>query len=106
MDLSVFGLEALNERILMENAERLGREERRLIGQKHPVQPLPSLSLAAAATRRLSASDSLLSSAALQRDGCLGMIDVCMMSASLGGRRHRLSSHFLCNPLIPPSHLT
>ena len=76
MDLSVFGLEALNERILMENAERLGREERRLIGQKHPVQPLPSLSLAAAATRRLSASDSLLSSAALQRDGCLGMIDV------------------------------
>ena len=69
-DFSFLGLEALNERILMENAERLGREERRLIGQKHPVGPLPSLSREAAGSRRLSdPAASLLSAAALQRDG-------------------------------------
>ena len=83
-DLSGFlGLDALNERILMENAERLGREERRLIGQKLPVRPLPALSREAAGSRRLSdPAASLLSAAALKRDGCLGVRGVLGSSAA------------------------
>jgi hypothetical protein len=76
IDLSL-GLQGVNARILMENAERLGRIERSLIGKKYPVKTLTPLPLKAAMLKSLpSDNTTLLSKAVLLRDGCVSIKNV------------------------------
>jgi len=72
LQMSVFA--SLNDRILMENAERLGRRERDLLlGKKSPIEimePLPLKSL----EKRLKNGSSLVNTILL-KDGCVSLRD-------------------------------
>ena len=68
-------LDSINDKISMENAERLGRIEQGLIGSKHPMQDLPTLPLKSSMTKRL-ADGSLLALQLLNRDGCVSIQNV------------------------------
>ena len=71
------GISALNEKILMLNAEHLGRIERSLIGKKHPIKQLTPLPSKVAMERALpSDSSTLLTKAVLLRDGCVSVKNV------------------------------
>ena len=67
--------EKLNDKILMENAERLGRIEQSLIGKKHELKTMAPIKLPKAMSTRLKDS-SLLVNAVLLRDGCVSISDV------------------------------
>lgn len=68
-------LDAFNDKILMENAERLGRIEQQLIGKKHALKPMLPLPLKTAMRKKLKDA-SLLVNAILLRDGCVSISDV------------------------------
>lgn len=76
-------LSSMNDKLLMENAERLGRRETELLGKKHPIKTLPSLPLNAANKKRIrpididsSLTNPLFSKYLLDNDGCVSVKNV------------------------------
>jgi hypothetical protein len=65
-------ISSVNDKILMENAERLGRIERELIGKKSPIKPLQPIPLKSAKEKVLT-DGQLLVKAVLLRDGCVSI---------------------------------
>lgn len=63
---------SVNDKILMENAERLGRIERELIGKRHPVEVLQPIPLKGGMEKKLK-DGNLLTKAILLRDGCVSI---------------------------------
>lgn len=73
-EISMISLADINDRILMENAERIGRREQSLVGSKSPVtvmQPLPVKSF----EKRLKNGQNLVN-AILLKDGCVSLKSV------------------------------
>lgn len=74
MRINMISLADINDRILMENAERIGRKEQSLVGSKSPLttmNPLPLKSL----EKRLKNGQNLVN-AILLKDGCVSLKSV------------------------------